>query len=153
MNALIERSEKARAELMNAAGMDELTYHLMVLEAGCKALDETVRAVGATVNDELREVFRAHLTKQGWWTWWEMLWRSFEVRLAAEWTGPDSLVPAQSPEWKRQRLHEEALTLYYTDHYHRAFDLWLKMLEDRGAHRIPVPTTQPKDQHQHDHVH
>ncbi len=154
MNALITRSEEARAQLLASSALDDLSYHLMILEAGCRCLDETLRPVGTTVSEAMRDLYRDHMVKEGWWTWFELFWRGFEVRLAAEWFGPESLVPRQSAEWQRQRLHEEALTLYYTDHYHRAFDMWLKMLEERGAHSIAIPIElQPLPKHQHDHVH
>lgn len=142
-NALITKSEQARTRLMEGTGMDDLAYHLMVLEAGCACLDQTLRPVGAAVSSEAVELYRDHLVRQGWWTWFELYWRSFEIRLNAEWSGPESLVPAQPDAWRRAELEKEASTLYYTDHYHRAFDHFLKMLEEAGQLTI----TMPKGQH------
>jgi hypothetical protein len=136
MNALIERSNEARASLLAATAMDELSYHLMILESGCQCLDDLVRPVG-TISKEACNQYRDHLGAIGWWTWYELQWRSFEVRLAAEWFGPESLVPHQSEKWKREALMKEAYTLRYTAHYVRSFDLWMKMVEDKRVLVLP----------------
>lgn len=148
-NALITRSEEARAALQQASGMDDLSYHLMILEAGCHCLDKTLQPVGAGLSSKVVELYREHLYKQGWWTWFEMFWRAFEVRIWAEWICPESLVPQQSDAWKRETLHNEASTLYYTSNYHHAFDLFIKMLEERGQLTIPIPQTAPANLTQH----
>jgi hypothetical protein len=145
-NQLIIRSEAARAELQRSTGLDDLSYHLMVLEAGCACLDQTLRPVNASVGAEAVQAYRTHLYAQGWWTWFELFWRQFEIRLWAEWSGPESIVPLQSDDWRRESLHKEASTLYYTDYYHHAFDHFLKMLEERGQLAIPMPKGQHEPQ-------
>ena len=144
MNALIQRSNEARAAIQAATGMDELDYHLMILESGCQCLDALVQPVG-TISKEACIQYRAHLGAIGWWTWYEMQWRAFEVRTAVEWTGPEGLVPHQPAEWKRKRLLNEAYTLRYTAHYARAFDLWMKMVEDKRVLVLP-PLTELSNQ-------
>lgn len=157
MNALVTRSEEARKRLMEAAGIDELAYHLMILEAGCNCLDELVRPVNTTVSAEACQVFRAHLEKQGWWTFFELQWRHFEIRLEAEWFGPESLVPFQAEQWRRERLMTEVLTMHRTSRFWRVFDIWLKTLENEGRAHVVLPPAQPADQPQpipqHEHIH
>lgn len=148
-NQLLISSEAARAELQRATGMDDLTYHLMVLEAGCACLDQTLRPVNASVGADAVQAYREHLYAQGWWTWFEYFWRSFEVRLWAEWRGPESLVPRQSDAWRREQMHKEASTLYYTAYYHRAFEHFLKMLEANGGLRITLPAQTHPQLQQH----
>jgi len=144
MNALIEKSNVARAAMQAATGMDDLSYHLMILESGCQCLDELVRPVG-TISAEARIQYRYHLGAIGWWNWYEMQWRAFEVRLSAEWFGPGSLVHHQPAEWKRERLIKEAYTLRYTAQYARGFDLWMKLVEEKKV--LVIPTVQPQTQH------
>lgn len=150
MNALIKLSEEARAQLQQATAMPDLDYHLLVLETGCQCLDDLVRPVG-TVSQDAREKYRDHLSAIGWWSWYEMQWRSMEIRVAAEWYGPESMVPQQTDAWRRERLLTEARTMRYTYHYARAFDTWMKLLEDKKALILPAIPTQPE--HQIDHVH
>lgn len=138
-NQLLLRSEAARTELQRSTGMDHLSYHLMVLEAGCACLDQTLRPVDATIGREVVEAYRQHLYTQGWWVWFELFWRSFEVRIWAEWSGPESLVPRQSDAWRRAELIKEASTLYFTSYYQHGLDQWLKYLEEKGQLAIPMP--------------
>ena len=149
MNALIKLSDEARAQLLRATGLDELEYQLLILESGCQHLDELVRPVG-TISRETCELYREHLCTIGWWTWYEHTFRAFEVRLASEWFGPESLVPFQSDQWRRERLLAEAYSLRHTQQYLRAFDVWLKLLEDKRVLVIPArPTTATQQPHDH----
>lgn len=145
MNALIAKSNEARAILQEATGLDDLEYHLLVLETGCTALDELVRPTG-TISEDARLMYREHMVAIGWWTWYEMTWRAFEVRLAAEWTGPESLIPHQPTQWKRERLLAEAHSLHRTAQYDRAFEVWMKMIEDRRVLTIPPAPAKPENQ-------
>ena len=148
MNALIKLSNEARAQLQAAAGLDDLDYHLMILESGCQCLDDLVRPVG-TRSKEARDLYRNHLEAIGWWTWYEHTFRAFEVRLAAEWFGPESVVPFQPQAWCRKHLIDEAYTLRYTPHYGRAFDTWMKLVEDKRVLVIPPQTQQIPQPHVH----
>lgn len=125
--------------------MDELDYHLMILESGCQCLDDLVRPVG-TISKEACDLYRNHLGAIGWWNWYEHTFRAFEVRLAAEWFGPESVVAHQPATWCRKTLLLEAYTLRHTAHYARSFDAWMKMVEDRRVMVLP-PTTQPSIPH------
>lgn len=150
MNELIKRSNEARMGLRAQTGMDDLTYHLMILESGCTCLDNTLRPVNAAVSRRAVEEYRSHLSREGWWTWFEMFFRSFEIRIWAAWTAPDSLVPYQTDQWRREELVKQASTLFYTGHYHTGFDHFLKMLEERNALRITLePEESPKEQMTH----
>ncbi len=147
MNALIKLSNEARVQLQRAAGMDDLEYHLLILESGCQCLDDLVRPVG-TISQDARDMYRNHLGAIGWWTWYEHTFRAFEIRLASEWFGPESLVPLQDKAWCRKGLIAEARTLRYTAHYQRAFDTWMKLVEDKRVLTLPpLQTLQPKPQH------
>lgn len=149
MNALITRSNEARAQLRQATGMDELDYHLLILESGCQCLDNLVRPVG-TISKEACELYRDHLGAIGWWTWYEHTFRAMEIRLAAEWFAPESLATHQPAKWWRKRMLEEAYTLRHTAHYARAFDAWMKLVEERRVLTLPpVQTLQPQPQHAH----
>lgn len=151
MNALIQKSNEARAQLLALTGLDELDYHLLILESGCQCLDELVRPVG-TLDKEICELYREHLGRIGWWTWYEYAFRAFEVRLAAEWTGPESLVPHQDKAWCRAEFLKEAYTLRHTGHYAHAFDAWLKMKEEGGTLKMNIPAakaTQTQTEHAH----
>lgn len=145
MNALIKLSNEARTQLMAATCLDELEYHLLILESGCQCLDDLVRPVG-TISKEACDLYRNHLGAIGWWTWYEHTFRAFEVRLAAEWFGPEGLEKHQPPAWLRKRLLAEAYSLRYTAHYQRAFDAWMKLVEDKKLLRIPATTKQPQPQ-------
>lgn len=145
MNALIKLSNEARAQLMQATGMDELEYNLLILESGCQCLDELVRPVG-TISKEACDLYRSHLGTIGWWTWYEHTFRAFEVRLAAEWFGPESLEKHQCAEWLRKRLLDEAYSLRYTAQYQRSFDAWMKLVEEKKVLRIATTTQQPQPQ-------
>lgn len=151
MNALIQKSNEARDQLLALTGLDELDYHLLILESGCQCLDELVRPVG-TLDKETCELYREHLGRIGWWTWYEYTFRAYEVRLAAEWTGPESLVPHQDKAWCRAEFLKEAYTLRHTSHYAHAFDAWLKMKEEGGKLKMNIPAakaTQTQMQHAH----
>ncbi|MCW5900464.1 MAG: hypothetical protein KIT10_14465 [Flavobacteriales bacterium] len=150
MNALIQRSNEARTGIQEATGMDDLSYQLLILESGCQCLDDLVRPVG-TVSLEACSQYREHLAAIGWWTFYEMAWRAFEVRLWAEWFGPESLVPHQPNDWKREALLKEAYTLRYTAHYARAFDLWMKMVEGKSVLVIRPPADTKNEQTQPQH--
>lgn len=130
MNALIKLSNEARAQLQAATGMDELEYHLLIMESGCQCLDDLVRPVG-TISKDACDLYRNHLGAIGWWTWYEHTFRAFEVRLAAEWFGPESLERSQPQEWLLKRMLDEAYSLRYTAHYQRAFDTWMKLVEEK----------------------
>lgn len=154
MNALIKRSEEARAQLQHGAAMNDLDYHLMVLDAGCACLDELVRPLGVTASEEASNAYRRHMVRVGWWTFFELQWRHFEIRLAAEWYGPESLVPLQSEAWRRQRLIAEARSMQHTARFWRTFEIWLKQLEEKGqATLILPPATAPQPEMHHEHQH
>lgn len=138
-NALIRRSEQARAVLQADADMDDLDYQLMVFEAGCAALDDMVRPVNA-VDPKLGQEYREQLTNLGWWTWWELEWRRAEIRISIEWMDEESLVSLQTPFWKRARLLTEAKGLRKTKQYQDSFELWLKILDDT----LPKLNNQPQ---------
>lgn len=151
MNALITKSNEARAQLMAFTGLDELEYNLLILESGCQCLDELVRPVG-TLSQETCDLYRQHLGTIGWWTWFEYTFRAFEVRLAAEWTGPESLVPNQARTWCRKTFLDEAYTLRYTARYTHSFDTWLKLVEEGGKLKMHIPANeaaQANKQHAH----
>ena len=152
MNALITRSNEARAQLMAATGMDELDYHLLILESGCQVLDELVRPVG-TISKAACDAYRDHLGAIGWWNFYEYAFRALEIRLAAEWTGPESLVPHQPAEWCRKTLMMEAYSFRYTAQFGRALDAWLSGVESRLALHLPAvqPQQQPKQTPTHVH--
>lgn len=145
MNALITRSEEARAHLMRTTGMDDLTYQLMILEAGCTCLDELMSEAGAKASDEAREAYREHIQRIGYWTFFELQWRAFEVRLEAEWYGPESIVPLQSNAWRRERITCEAQTMHRTQQFWNAFELWLTKLAQAGLSHVTLPTNSTKD--------
>jgi hypothetical protein len=151
MNALITRSNEARAQLMAATGLDDLEYNLLILESGCQCLDDLVRPVG-TLSKETCELYRHHLSDIGWWTWYEYTFRAFEIRLNTEWNAPASPVPQQDAQWCRRRFLDEAYTLRHTAYYDRAFDTWLKLIEEGGKLKLTIPATNVgKTQAQHVH--
>ncbi len=151
MNALIKLSDEARAQLQATTGMDELEYHLLILESGCQCLDDLVRPVG-TISKEACDLYRNHLGAIGWWTWYEYTFRAMEIRIAAEWFGPESVVPLQGDQWRRKRLLEEAYSLRYTAQYQRAFDAWMKQVEKKRVLVLP-PIPEPETQQPQTHVH
>ncbi len=151
MNALIKLSNEARAQLQATTGMEDLEYHLLILESGCQCLDDLVRPVG-TISKEACALYRNHLGAIGWWTWYEHTFRAMEIRIAAEWFGPESVVPMQDDKWRRKRLLSEAYSLRYTAQYQRAFDTWMKIMEDKRVLTIPAsnePVTTQTPTHVH----
>lgn len=151
MNQLMRMSTEARAQLQEATGLDDLDYNLLLLETGCACLETLVRPVNVAVSQEASDAYREHMAHMGWWSWFEMQWRQWEIRMAAEWFGPESLVPHQDNAWRRERLLAEAASMHRTERYWRAFDVWVKLLEEGGALRItlPKPTNQPHPTHVH----
>lgn len=136
MNALIQRSNEARAAIQAATSMDDLSYQLMILESGCQCLDDLVRPVDDTTKEDCVR-YRDHLASIGWWTWYELVWRAFEVRLWAEWSGPESLVALQPARWKRKRLLDEAYTLRHTRQYNASFDNWMTLVKEKKIKALP----------------
>lgn len=128
-NRLLMESEAARAELKRATRMDELDYQLLILESGCQFLEFIVRP--GYLSDEDCRKYREHLGAVGFWDWFVYRFRCMEVEVAKRWATSEPLVAIQPPEYKRQRLIEEAQGIHIYRHHMDSFEVWLKLLEDK----------------------
>lgn len=148
-NSFIELAEQSRLVLMRETGMDDLDYHLMILEGGCAYLEELVQPRGASSpSPELHQLYREHLTAIGYWAFYEFLFRHLEIGVASDWMREGALEPLQTTDWKRQRLLAEVQALHTNRMANNLLDAWLKELGPKRTLRIPS-----KPQPAHEHVH
>jgi hypothetical protein len=138
-NAFVLRSDQARSYLMKWTGMDELDYQLAILEGGCWYLEQLVHPI-SVVSEELVREYREHLTALGYWSFYEWVFRSLEVRLVNAWSATDALELLQPQPWCRARLLEEVKGLPWSPEAARQLDTWLKVLEPT---RTTKTTTEP----------
>lgn len=152
MNSFIALAELSRTTVMRETGMDELDYHLAILEAGCHYLDELVKPRGTTSAPELSILYREHLTKIGYWNFFEKLVCHLEIAVADHWKG-DALIAMQPEQWKRKRWLAELKCLPWKMEATNQLELWLKQLGPKRTLVLPVTESKPQQQPQHEHVH
>lgn len=130
MNALLRRSNEARARLMRECNLDELDYQLLLLDAGCRVLERAtpVEQDGSEVEARTRRELLAEL---GFWTWFEYEFRKMEVNLVEEWTRENAVALLQPTEVKREMLVEQTVGLSIYDHIWASYDHWLATTSPR----------------------
>lgn len=150
-NAWLAKANAARATLMRETGMDDLDYQLSILEGGCFFLDQLCRSENA--HPMIAQLYREHLTKLRFWTFYEHAFRTMEIDLVEEWAHRDALALIQPPEWKRKRLLDTIKALPWNDRANHQVEVWLKNLGDARVMRVPAgiharPETQQQPQHE-----
>lgn len=152
MNSFIELSQQSRAVVMRETGMDELDYHLAILEAGCHYLDELTKPKQGSSAD-LVKLYQEHLTKLGFWLFFEKLVRHLEIAVADQWTREDGLERLQDNAWRRKRWLAELKCLPWKVEATNQLELWLKQLGPNRALIIPSTKHQPQHAPEHEHAH
>lgn len=146
-NSFLELADRSRALLMRETAMDELDYHLAILEGGSAYLDQLVRPQpGSSI--ELVKLYKEHLADLGFWAFYVFLFRHLEVGIAEQWTMDGALEPLQPAEWKRDRFLKEVATLPYKREATNQLEAWLKSL---GPKR--VLTAKPQSPVEHEYAH
>lgn len=136
MNAFIRNAEQARASLKVQTGMDELDYQLMILESGCRFLEESVRPLDDQ-SEALAAEQRYHLMGLGFFDFYQQRIMVMEIDLVRRWSN-DELMPMQTKQYRRKALLDQALTLHVLDVTWQAYDTWLKNLERKNTN-IYIP--------------
>jgi hypothetical protein len=148
-NSFIALAERSRTVLMRETGMDELDYHLLILEGGSMYLEQLVKPQ-ADSSMELVRLYREHLTEIGFWGFYEFLFRHLEIAMAEEWSREGSVDVLQSKQWKRERLIKEVNALPWKREANNQLDAWLK---DLGPKRtLIIKNNEPTQVPQHEHV-
>lgn len=130
MNALLRRSNEARARLMRECGLDELDYQLLLLDAGCRVLEKAT-PVGSGESELCANADREILAERGFWSWFEYEFRKMEVRLVEEWTRANAIALLQPTEVKRDMLVEQTVGLSIYTNTWESFDFWLSTTSPR----------------------
>lgn len=139
MNQLLERAKAARITLKRECVMDELDYQLLILEAGCRFLEDAVRS-NELVDEHRARAYREHLMAHGFWDWFILQFCTMEVQLVERWSCANAVDLLQPAEYKRHLLLEASIGLRIYDHHWRAFDAWLGTIPKQLI-------TTPKHQH------
>lgn len=139
MNKFVERALTARATLKRECGLDELDYQLLILEAGCRFLEDAVRS-NELVSEQTARAYREHLMAQGFWDWFLYRFCGMETELVERWSRKDAVMLLQDTEYKREHLIEATVGLRIYDHHWTAFDTWLSTVPKQLI-------TKPKHEH------
>lgn len=140
MNRLKAEAQQARTWLMAACEMDELDYHLMILEGGCKFLDHIVANID--VPEQVRQRYQYHLMDLGFWDWYVYRLAVVEVALHKRWTLPNSIMHWQDAAYKRNSWLQELDGMVVdnpmcpSNLHLDSFDVWLHKLGPRRAMKL-----------------
>lgn len=148
-NSFLRLAEDSRRELMAGTGMDELDYHLAILEGGCRFLEQLVPERPG-LSSEVVRLYREHITSLGYWAWWEYAFRSMEIGLVGLWNSEGSVVPYQDEQWKRAHFLDHVHGMWNNKIAQHQLELWFKAIEPK---LVLYPDRQPQPQPQQAHVH
>lgn len=143
-NAFAERAERARATLKRETGMDDLDYHLAILDGGCTYLERLVEP--GPLNPQLKDLYRDHLTNLGFWEFYVYLFAHLEIGMVEDWSRSSAVELLQPAEWKRRRFLDRVAQLPDNTQAAVLLDVWLKGLG--SALKMPI-TNEPKQAVQH----
>lgn len=144
-NSFVDLAKRSRTVLMKETGMDDLDYHLTVLEGGTLYLDQVVKP-GKEGSEELVALYKEHLTNIGFWNFYSFLFSHLEIALAQRWTKEGAIEAYQTAAWKRGEFIKEVQGLPWQKEANAQFDTWLKAM-GRDRFLYPDRVTEPQKQH------
>lgn len=136
MNALVRKSNEARATLMRECGLSELDYQLLILETGCRILEKAA-PTGPLVTEEMARATREQLADLGFWTWLEYEFRKMEVALVEEWGRENAVALLQPAAHKLHLLTEQTVGLSIYQHTWNSYEHWLQTASATSRKRKP----------------